>query len=150
MILGEIRRRDGTDSRGTSFGQPEHHFAKAAEQSLREKSRGGRRVDQEDQSRARAGLSAENLPTVRRMAINLLNREKTKRRGIKGKRLNASWDHNHLLRFSIFRCAGPNDFPCASLQKELKSKRIVKALADRVRQGFENKPGLAVSGLSPP
>jgi hypothetical protein len=84
------------------------------------------------------------------MAINLLNREKTKKRGIKGKQLNASWDHNHLLRFSIFRCVAPNHFPCASLPKELKSKRIGKALAERVRQGFENKPGLSVSSLSPP
>jgi predicted transposase YbfD/YdcC len=59
-------------------------------------------VMREDQSRARTGFSAENLATVRRMAINLLNQEKTKKRGIKGKQLNASWDHSYLLRLLNF------------------------------------------------
>jgi predicted transposase YbfD/YdcC len=52
----------------------------------------------EDQSRARAGHAAENLATLRRLALNLLKREKTKRRGVRGKQLNASWDHDYLLR----------------------------------------------------
>jgi predicted transposase YbfD/YdcC len=52
----------------------------------------------EDQSRARAGYAAENLAALRRLALNLLKREKTKKRGIKGKQLNASWDHAYLLR----------------------------------------------------
>jgi predicted transposase YbfD/YdcC len=52
----------------------------------------------EDQSRARAGYAAENLATLRRLALNLLKREKSKRRGIRGKQLNASWDHAYLLR----------------------------------------------------
>src|SRR5882672_4217328 len=52
----------------------------------------------EDQSRARQGYAAENLATLRRLALNLLKREKTKRRGIRGKQLNASWDHPYLLR----------------------------------------------------
>lgn len=52
----------------------------------------------EDQSRARAGYAAENLATLRRLALNLLKREKTKKRGIKGKMLNASWDHPYMLR----------------------------------------------------
>lgn len=52
----------------------------------------------EDQSRARAGYAAENLATLRRLALNLLTREKTKKRGIKGKQLNASWNHAYLLR----------------------------------------------------
>ncbi len=52
----------------------------------------------EDQSRARAGYAAENLATLRRLALNLLKREKTKKRGTKGKQLNASWDHAYLLR----------------------------------------------------
>jgi predicted transposase YbfD/YdcC len=52
----------------------------------------------EDQSRARAGYAAENLATLRRLAFNLLKREKTKKRGIRGKQLNASWDHAYLLR----------------------------------------------------
>jgi len=52
----------------------------------------------EDQSRARSGYAAENLATLRRLALNLLKREKTKKRGIKGKQHNASWDHAYLLR----------------------------------------------------
>jgi predicted transposase YbfD/YdcC len=52
----------------------------------------------EDQSRARTGYAAENLATLRRLALNLLKREKTKKRGIRGKQLNASWDHAYLLR----------------------------------------------------
>jgi len=52
----------------------------------------------EDRSRARAGHAAENLATLRRLALNLLKREKTKKRGIRGKQLNASWDHAYLLK----------------------------------------------------
>lgn len=52
----------------------------------------------EDQSRARAGYAAENLATLRRLALNLLKKETTKKRGIRGKQLNASWDHAYLLR----------------------------------------------------
>ena len=52
----------------------------------------------EDQSRARAGYAAENLATLRRLALNLLRKETTKKRGIRGKQLNASWDHAYLLR----------------------------------------------------
>jgi predicted transposase YbfD/YdcC len=52
----------------------------------------------EDQSRARTGHAAENLATLRRLALNLLKKETTKKRGIKGKQLNASWDHSYLLK----------------------------------------------------
>jgi predicted transposase YbfD/YdcC len=51
----------------------------------------------EDHSRARTGYAAENLATLRRMALNLLKRDKTKKRGIRGKQLNAGWDHSYLL-----------------------------------------------------
>jgi predicted transposase YbfD/YdcC len=52
----------------------------------------------EDQSRARTGHAAENLATLRRLALNMLKKENTKKRGIKGKQLNAGWDHSYLLR----------------------------------------------------
>ncbi|MBT5926983.1 MAG: ISAs1 family transposase, partial [Verrucomicrobia bacterium] len=40
----------------------------------------------------------ENLASLRRLALNLLKKEKTKKRGIKGKQLNASWNHAYLLK----------------------------------------------------
>jgi predicted transposase YbfD/YdcC len=52
----------------------------------------------EDQSRARQGYAAQNLATLRRLALNLLKQEKTKKRGIRGKMLNASWHHPYLLK----------------------------------------------------
>lgn len=52
----------------------------------------------EDQSRARRGHAAENLATLRRLAVNMLKSEKTKKRGIRGKQNNASWDHAYLLK----------------------------------------------------
>jgi predicted transposase YbfD/YdcC len=52
----------------------------------------------EDQSRARAGHAAQNLGTLRRLALKLLKREPTKKRGIKGKQKNAGWDHSYLLK----------------------------------------------------
>lgn len=56
----------------------------------------------EDKSRARAGHAAANLATLRRLALNLLKQDRTKKRGIKGKQLNASWDHRYLLRLLAF------------------------------------------------
>jgi predicted transposase YbfD/YdcC len=56
----------------------------------------------EDQSRARTGHAAENLATLRRLALNLLKRDKTKKRGLKGKQLNAGWDQDYLLRLLAF------------------------------------------------
>jgi predicted transposase YbfD/YdcC len=59
-------------------------------------------VMREHDSRTRTGHAAENLATPRRMAMNLLNRDNTKKCGIKGKQLNASWDHAYLLRLLDF------------------------------------------------
>jgi predicted transposase YbfD/YdcC len=52
----------------------------------------------EDRSRVRKGHAAENFSRIRRIALNLLRRDTTKKRGIKGKRLNAAWDHDYLLK----------------------------------------------------
>jgi predicted transposase YbfD/YdcC len=56
----------------------------------------------EDRSRARAGHAGANLATLRRLALNLLKQDRTKKRGLKGKQLNASWDHRYLLRLLAF------------------------------------------------
>jgi predicted transposase YbfD/YdcC len=56
----------------------------------------------EDQSRARTGHAAENLATLRRLALNLLKRDQTKKRGLKGKQLNAGWNQDYLLRLLAF------------------------------------------------
>ena len=52
----------------------------------------------EDRSRARVGYAAKNLGTLRRLALNLLQREKTKQRGLKGKQQKAGWDLSYLLK----------------------------------------------------
>jgi predicted transposase YbfD/YdcC len=51
----------------------------------------------EDQRRVRKGHVAENFSRLCRLALNLLQQEKT-RVGIKSKRLLAGWDHDYLLR----------------------------------------------------
>ena len=52
----------------------------------------------EDDARARKGHAAENLATVRKLALNLLKQETSAKRGIKSKRLRAGWDHRYLLK----------------------------------------------------
>ena len=51
----------------------------------------------EDLDRKRAGHSAQNFSLLNRIALNLLKQEKSLKRGIKGKRLKAAWDHPYLL-----------------------------------------------------
>jgi predicted transposase YbfD/YdcC len=51
----------------------------------------------EDQSRARSGYAAHNLATLRRLALNLLKREK-KKRSVRGKQRDAGWDNTYLLK----------------------------------------------------
>lgn len=52
----------------------------------------------EDQRRIRRGHGAENFSRLCRIALNLLKRDKSVKIGVKGKRLNAGWDHDYLLR----------------------------------------------------
>jgi predicted transposase YbfD/YdcC len=52
----------------------------------------------EDACRVRKDHGAENLSRLRRMALNLLQAEKTCRGGIKTKRLKAGWDPPYLLK----------------------------------------------------
>jgi predicted transposase YbfD/YdcC len=50
----------------------------------------------EDDSRARSGYAAENLAATRRLAINLLRRDKTCKRSLKGKLMRAAIDPDYL------------------------------------------------------
>jgi predicted transposase YbfD/YdcC len=50
----------------------------------------------EDDSRARSGYAAENLAATRRLAINLLRRNKTCKRSLKGKLMRAAIDPDYL------------------------------------------------------
>jgi len=51
----------------------------------------------EDLDRKRAGHAAQNFSILNRIALNLLKRDKSSNRGIKGKRLKAAWDQAYLL-----------------------------------------------------
>lgn len=55
-------------------------------------------VFREDDSRVRVGYAAENFALVRRMANNLLQQERTLKRGVKTKRLKAALDERYLLK----------------------------------------------------
>ena len=52
----------------------------------------------EDECRVRKGHGAQNMATLRRIALNLLKQERTARMGIKAKRLRACWDQDYLLK----------------------------------------------------
>lgn len=52
----------------------------------------------EDDCRVRKGHCAQNMSILRRMALNLLRHEKTKKGGIKAKRLRAGWDRSYLIK----------------------------------------------------
>lgn len=52
----------------------------------------------EDESRVRKGHAAANLSIIRRLALNLLKREKSAKMGTKAKRLKAGWDNDYLVK----------------------------------------------------
>lgn len=55
-------------------------------------------VFDEDSSRVRTGYAQENLATMRRIAINMLNQEQTCKDSLKGKRQLAGWDESYMER----------------------------------------------------
>ena len=56
----------------------------------------------EDLDRKRAGHAAQNFFVLNRIALNLLKLDKSSKRGIKGKRLKAAWQHPYLLKLLGF------------------------------------------------
>jgi predicted transposase YbfD/YdcC len=51
----------------------------------------------EDLDRKRVANAAQNFSLLNRIALNLLQQDKTTKLGIKGKRLKAGWDNDYLL-----------------------------------------------------
>ena len=52
----------------------------------------------EDDCRVRTDHAPQNLATLRHLALNLLRRDQTTKRGIKNRRLKAGWDEGYLER----------------------------------------------------
>ena len=52
----------------------------------------------EDASRKREGYAAQNFSMPNRIALNLIKHEQSKKRSVKGKRLDAGWNNNYLLK----------------------------------------------------
>ena len=55
----------------------------------------------EDHSRKRDGHSAENFSIINRIALNILKNDHSKKRSIRGKRLDAGWDNGYLIRLLL-------------------------------------------------
>jgi predicted transposase YbfD/YdcC len=52
----------------------------------------------EDRSRKREANAAENFSILCRIALNLIKNETSRKRSMKGKRLEAGWDNEYLLK----------------------------------------------------
>ncbi len=52
----------------------------------------------EDSSRKRDGYAAQNFSMINRIALNLVKNEQSKKRSVKGKRLDAGWNNEYLLK----------------------------------------------------
>ena len=55
----------------------------------------------EDQSRIRAGHAAQNMATIRKIVLNAFNASKSRKGGIKAKRLQAGWDNAYLCEILL-------------------------------------------------
>lgn len=55
-------------------------------------------VFKEDQSRVRKDHAPQNLAVIRRIALNLLRKEKTAKGGLQAKRLQCGWDENYFRK----------------------------------------------------
>jgi predicted transposase YbfD/YdcC len=52
----------------------------------------------EHQSRKRDGYAAQNFSLLNRIALNLVKHEQSRKRSVKGKRLDAGWNNDYLLK----------------------------------------------------
>jgi predicted transposase YbfD/YdcC len=55
----------------------------------------------EDHSRKREGYATQNFSLLNRIALNLIKQEQSKKRSVKGKRLDAGWNNEYLLKIII-------------------------------------------------
>jgi hypothetical protein len=55
----------------------------------------------EDQSRKRDGYAVQNFSLLNRIALNPVKNELSRKRSVKGKRLNAGWNNDYLLNILI-------------------------------------------------
>jgi predicted transposase YbfD/YdcC len=55
----------------------------------------------EDESRKREGYAAQNFSMLNRIALNLIKQEGSKKRSVEGKRLDAGWNNDYLLKILI-------------------------------------------------
>jgi predicted transposase YbfD/YdcC len=55
----------------------------------------------EDQSRKRDGYAAQNFSLLNRIALNLVKNEQSRKRSVKGKRLDAGWNNDYLLKILL-------------------------------------------------
>lgn len=51
----------------------------------------------EDEARHRAGNTAQNMTTLRHLALNIIKQDKTRKLGVANSRKRAGWDHGYLL-----------------------------------------------------
>jgi predicted transposase YbfD/YdcC len=115
LALVERQRKDLGDLTGKTTVERSYYISSlggcdnAAAQTMAQYARGHWAVEnnlhwqldvsfREDDRRIRKGHGAENYSRLSRIALNLLKRDKTIKAGIKGKRLNAGWDHDYLLK----------------------------------------------------
>jgi hypothetical protein len=55
----------------------------------------------EDKSRKRDGYAAQNFSLLNRIALNPVKKEQSRKRSVKGKRLDAGWNNDYLLKILI-------------------------------------------------
>ena len=54
----------------------------------------------EDRSRKRDENAAQNFSMLNRIALNRIKNEQSKKRSVKGKRLDAGWNNDYLLKIT--------------------------------------------------
>jgi predicted transposase YbfD/YdcC len=59
------------------------------------------RIEERKCTLYREGYAAQNFSMINRIALNLIKQEQSKKRSVKGKRLDAGWNNDYLLKILI-------------------------------------------------